>query len=246
MDNPGAIAGFIIGFTCLILAMAITTYVLISRRQKLYSKEWNSSADDARRALSLGREQLFEESHSFTNSWSGSSGPVDVSSTFRHLPSPENPVVNGTDNRLSNTNHTIKGLGKIQFTVAYRSNVQELQISVLRCVELPQLDPALNTVDSYVKLELLPEKRHRVKTRVVRASNSPFFGEAFTMNQIPLGLFKAGSLHFIIVGFDRHSRDSVIGEVVCPLSELNLNLTKEVTLTRDILKRKFSVSLLFK
>lgn len=241
MDNPGAIAGFIIGFTCLILTVAITTYVMIRRRRRLYSREWNSSGDDVRRSLNLGKDQLLDEPHCFTKSLSGFSRPDDSLTSFRHLPSPEKPS-DRNETHSPSANHTVEGLGKIQFTASYSSGAQELQISVLRCVELPNIEPTLSTVDSYVKLELLPEKRHRVKTRVVRNSNNPFFGEVFTMNQIPLGLLKSGSLHFIIVGFDRHSRDSVIGEVVCPLSELNLSLAKEVTVTRDILRRKLSVS----
>lgn len=238
MNKPGAIIGFIVGFTCIALAIAIAVYVLVRRRRRLASRIWNSSWEDTRRTLNLGKEQLLGEPYSFTQLQNG-----ENTNALRHLPSPDKPV-NGVEYASRIPNHTPKGLGKLKFMAAYDSSVQELQVSILHCVDLPILDPTLNTIDSYVKLELLPEKIHRVKTRVVRGSNNPFFGEAFTLNKVPSILLKTGSLHFIIVGFDRHSRDSVIGEIVCPLSDLDLNPSKEVTITREILKRRFSVSFL--
>ncbi|VUZ57274.1 unnamed protein product [Hymenolepis diminuta] len=237
MNNPGAIVGFIIVFTFMVLAIGTTAYVVVRKRRRLADGMWSSTRDDIKRTLNLGKEQLLDEPHSFSSSYNGET----PNNNFRHLPSPDKPV-NEVEHASRTPNHTVKGLGKLQFSASYDNAVQELQISILRCMDLPNLDPTLNTVDSYVKLELLPEKTHRVKTRVVRGSNNPFFGEAFTMNQVPLNLLKAGSLHFIIVGFDRHSKDSLIGEVVCPLSHLDLNLSKEVTITREILKRKFSAS----
>ncbi|VDM33597.1 unnamed protein product [Hydatigera taeniaeformis] len=241
MKHPGATAGFIVAFTFLVLAVGITAYVLIRRRRTIIHGGWNTSRREVHHTINLGKEQLLDEPRSYTQSWAGSSVAGNGLNSLHHLPSPDKPV-SETGVHTSATNHIIKGNGKLQFTVAYDNNIQELQVSILRCVELPQIDSSLNTVDSYVKLELLPEKRHRVKTRVVRGSSNPFYGEVFTMDKVPLSLLKAGSLHFIVVGFDRHSRDSVIGEVVCTLGDLELNLVKEVTVTRDILRRKFSVS----
>ncbi|VDD81503.1 unnamed protein product [Mesocestoides corti] len=236
MGNPGAIAGFIVGFTLLILTVAGATYTLIYKRRRTVCTSRNLSSQDIPRKLNLGKDLLLDEPHSFTRSQSVSSVIGETSS--RHLASPEKPL--NDRNSHSQAVSAVSGLGKIQFAVAYDSVMQELQISVLRCVELPQLDSSLGTVDSYVKMELLPEKIHRVKTRVVRSNRNPFFGEAFTMNRVSLDQLSAASLHFIVVGFDRHSRDSVIGEVVCPLNDLKLSLCKEVTLTKEIMRRKFN------
>lgn len=240
IDNPGAIVGFIVGITCLILIVAITAYTLIRRGRRIFcSSSHHTSSQNVRRALNPNGEQLLEEPHSFTLSWSGSSGIGEGQSSSRHLTSPEQ--LNAAT-PINNDASVVTGLGKIQFTVAYDKSSQDLQVSVLRCIELCQPDANLSTVDSYVKMELLPEKRHRVKTRIVRSTRNPFFGEVFTLSRIPLNQFKAASLHFIVVGFDRHSRDSVIGEVVCPIDDLQLNLSKEVTLTKEIMRRRFHVS----
>nr|CUU97881.1 synaptotagmin [Hymenolepis microstoma] len=237
MDNPGAIVGLIIGFTFVVLAIGTTTYVVVRRRRRLANRMWSSSPEDIGRTLNLGKRQLLDEPHSFSSCYNSES----PNNNFRHLPSP-NKSADRVEFVSRTPNHAIKGLGKLQFSVTYDNTHQELQVSVLRCMDLPNLDHTLNTIDSYVKLELLPEKRHRVKTRVVRGSSDPYFGEAFTMSKVPLIQLKAGSLHFKIFALDQHSRDSLIGEVICPLSELDLNLSKEVTTTREILKRKFSAS----
>jgi Ca2+-dependent lipid-binding protein len=51
--------------------------------------------------------------------------------------------------------------------------------------------------DPYVKLQLLPEKQHKVKTRVMRRTLNPVYDEDFTFygihfNQLPVTL----KLHF--------------------------------------------------
>ncbi|BHF65039.1 negative regulation of dense core granule exocytosis [Sparganum proliferum] len=247
MDRPIAIVALIIGILGLVLLVSGTTYVLVRKRQRRLSG--GGMAD--RRALKLGCG-LLDEPHSFTQSWSGSSGNGEGTGSSRHLATPEKPLLSGNsgfDMRVSpnsnivpgtNGGSTVTGLGRLQFTVSYVTAVQELLVSILRCSDLPASDLLANTLDSYVKLELLPEKRHRVKTRVVRNTQNPFFGEAFTFNRISLDQLRSISLHFFVVGFDCHSRDYLIGEVLCPLSDMQLNMAREVAVTREILKRKFS------
>ena len=48
-----------------------------------------------------------------------------------------------------------------------------LVVTVLRASDLPARDDA--PADPYVKLQLLPEKKHRVKTRVLRRTNNPVY-----------------------------------------------------------------------
>ena len=48
--------------------------------------------------------------------------------------------------------------------------------------------------DPYVKLQLLPEKQHKVKTRVMRRTLNPVYDEDFTFygvhfNQLPVCIF---------------------------------------------------------
>lgn len=97
--------------------------------------------------LKMSGEQLLDEPHSFTQSWSGSSGIGDFSGPSKHIASPDKPY-NGHDSTQDLTSSspksssssgnttTVKGLGKLQFTVSYDSSVQELFVSILRCTDL--------------------------------------------------------------------------------------------------------------
>ena len=54
-------------------------------------------------------------------------------------------------------------------------------------------DERLFYSDPYVKLQLLPEKQHKVKTRVLRRTQNPVYDEDFTFygvnfNQLPVGI----------------------------------------------------------
>ncbi len=160
--------------------------------------------------------------------------------------------LNFASNSAQKSSPTTKpSLGTLQFSVSYVSASQELRVTVIRASDLPVPTSAVEAassssgagaVDSYVKLELLPEKRQRVKTRVVRQQTSPQFAETFTFAGLSPMQLRATSLHFLVVGFDRHSRDSLIGELLCSLADLQLNVTPEVTITGEISRRSFNVS----
>ena len=62
---------------------------------------------------------------------------------------------------------------------------------VNRCENLPAKDSTAKSSDPYVKLQLLPEKQHKVKTRVMRRTLNPVYDEDFTFygihfNQLPV------------------------------------------------------------
>ena len=70
-------------------------------------------------------------------------------------------------------------------------------MTVVKCEDLPVKDTTLMTCDPYVKLQLLPDKQQRVKTRVLRHTRQPVYDEDFTFygiqpNQIEVS---ATSLH---------------------------------------------------
>ena len=162
-----------------------------------------------------------------------------------------------------------------------------MNINVVQCRGLPARDSNVGSSDPYVKLQILPDKHHKVKTRVLRRTQHPVYDEDFTFygigeNQlqvclqvslaVPLPwqltlcssfcLFKQSlTLHFVVLSFDRYSRDDVIGEVLLPVCEAlesatatdatldpetNIGNQSDAVLVRDIAPRslKVSVSLL--
>lgn len=132
-------------------------------------------------------------------------------------------------------------LGNMSFSVEYDSQKTALLVTILRVTDLPPRDPNAGGCDPYIKLQLLPEKKHKCKTRVLRKTLNPVYDETFTFYGIPQNLLQNITLHFVILSFDRFSRDEIIGEVIYPLSGVQVD-QKEVSLSKEIMPRYLKVS----
>ncbi|EDW59523.1 synaptotagmin-4 [Drosophila virilis] len=148
-------------------------------------------------------------------------------------------------------------LGTIYFKLRYLAERNALMVSIIRCRGLPCKGGAGGTgdiptgmngrtqaaTDPYVKLQLLPDKQHKVKTRVVRNTRNPVYDEDFTFYGLNMNDLQNMSLHFVILSFDRYSRDDVIGEVVCPLSSIEIgDISKEaLSISKEIQPRSLKI-----
>lgn len=130
----------------------------------------------------------------------------------------------------------ITKLGTLHFAVDYDKQKTALVVTILRACDLPAKDPNVGSSDPYVKLQLLPEKRHKVKTRVLRKTLNPLYDEIFTFYGIDYNQLQAITLHFVALSFDRFSRDDIIGEVIYPLAGVDVSC-QEVTLCKEISPR---------
>uniref|UniRef100_A0A8C4N535 Synaptotagmin XIb n=1 Tax=Eptatretus burgeri TaxID=7764 RepID=A0A8C4N535_EPTBU len=128
-------------------------------------------------------------------------------------------------------------LGKLLFSVEYNFSKKALVVNIEEARGLPIVDERTASADPYIKMTILPEKKHKVKTRVLRRTLDPTFDETFTFYGIPLGQLQGLVLHFLVLSFDRFSRDDVIGEVMVSLVGLDLSNGERVSLSRDIIKR---------
>uniref|UniRef100_UPI00398EDAA9 synaptotagmin-11-like n=1 Tax=Pristiophorus japonicus TaxID=55135 RepID=UPI00398EDAA9 len=127
-------------------------------------------------------------------------------------------------------------LGAVNFAVDYNFPKKALVVTIQEAHGLPVMDETTQTSDPYIKVTILPEKKHRVKTRVLRKTLHPLFNETFTFYGIPYNQLHELTLHFLVLSFDRFSRDDVIGEVMVPLAGIDPGSGK-VQLTQEILKR---------
>jgi len=75
-----------------------------------------------------------------------------------------------------------------------------------------------SNLNPYVKLRILPDNQHRVKTRVLRGTRNPFFDETFTMYGISEANINNYSLYLAVLAFDRYGRDLILGEAVYSLA----------------------------
>ncbi|XP_044130335.1 synaptotagmin-11 isoform X2 [Bufo gargarizans] len=127
-------------------------------------------------------------------------------------------------------------LGALTISVDYNFPKKALVVTIQEAHGLPVMDEHSHGSDPYVKMTILPDKKHRVKTRVLRKTLDPVFDETFTFYGIPYSQLQDLVLHFLVLSFDRFSRDDVIGEVMVPLSGVDPS-TGRVQITRDIVRR---------
>lgn len=134
-------------------------------------------------------------------------------------------------------------LGKLFFTVKYSFEKNALIVTVNKCTNLPAKDTANNTSDPYVKLQLLPEKQHKVKTRVLRRTLNPVYDEDFTFYGVNFNQLPILTLHFVVLSFDRYSRDDVVGEVMLEMESLDLKDSEvnPLSLIREISPRSMKL-----
>lgn len=128
------------------------------------------------------------------------------------------------------------GLGTLHFSLEYQPEKKAFIVHIKEAHGLTPTDEQSLTSDPYIKLTLLPEKKHRVKTRVLRKTLDPAFDETFSFYGISLARVSELSLHFMVLSFDRFSRDEVIGETLVPLTGIDLSEGR-ILMSREIIKR---------
>jgi len=134
-------------------------------------------------------------------------------------------------------------LGMLHCTIRYSFDKNALVVTVNSCENLPAKDSTAKSSDPYVKLQLLPEKQHKVKTRVMRRTLNPVYDEDFTFYGIHFNQLPALTLHFVVLSFDRYSRDDVIGEVMLDLDALDLSNSDNnpLPISREITPRSYKL-----
>ncbi|XP_071766693.1 synaptotagmin-11a [Centroberyx gerrardi] len=135
-----------------------------------------------------------------------------------------------------NTNTPPTTLGTLILAVDYNFPKKALVVTIVGAQGLPAVDEQAGSSDPYVKMTILPEKKHRVKTRVLRKTLEPVFDETFTFYGIAYSSLADLTLHFLVLSFDRYARDDVIGEAAVPLAGLDPS-TGRVHISQNITKR---------
>uniref|UniRef100_A0A667XHP8 Synaptotagmin XIa n=1 Tax=Myripristis murdjan TaxID=586833 RepID=A0A667XHP8_9TELE len=132
-------------------------------------------------------------------------------------------------------------MGTLVLAVDYNFPKKALVVTIVGAHGLPVMDELAGSSDPYVKMIILPEKKHRVKTRVLRKTLEPLFDETFTFYGIDYGSLPNLILYFLVLSFDRYAHDDVIGEVSVPLAGVDPR-TGQVHISQNITKRHIQVS----
>ena len=112
-------------------------------------------------------------------------------------------------------------LGKLKYSVCYMQEKNELQVSIIKAIDLFH-EISDSPPSSFVKVSLLPQRFCWQKTKIIQATINPVFNETFVISGFSHERFSNYTLLISVVnavtprvGF---YGDHVIGEVYVPLS----------------------------
>ncbi|XP_037083760.1 synaptotagmin-1-like [Pollicipes pollicipes] len=118
--------------------------------------------------------------------------------------------------------------GSLGFCLRYDVTRQHLTVRVVGARHLPA-KIRKGSADAYVKVCVLPEKKQKYTTRVVRNTQDPTFNEEFVF-ALRRAHLDHKALRLTVCDYDKFSRRLVLGHVVFPLSRANISsrLTADV------------------
>ncbi|XP_044738985.1 synaptotagmin-7 isoform X2 [Chrysoperla carnea] len=115
-----------------------------------------------------------------------------------------------------------ENVGQIHFSLEYDFQNTTLILRILQGKDLPAKDLS-GTSDPYVRVTLLPDKKHRLETKIKRRTLNPRWNETFYFEGFPIQKLQSRVLHLHVFDYDRFSRDDSIGEVFLPLCQVDLS-----------------------
>ncbi|XP_031425564.1 synaptotagmin-7b isoform X2 [Clupea harengus] len=115
----------------------------------------------------------------------------------------------------------VEKLGRIQFSLGYNFQDSTLTVKILKGQDLPAKDFS-GTSDPFVKIYLLPDKKHKLETKVKRKNLNPHWNETFLFEGFPYEKVVQRELYLQVLDYDRFSRNDPIGEVSIPLNKVDL------------------------
>ncbi|XP_056015084.1 synaptotagmin-7-like isoform X2 [Ostrea edulis] len=113
-------------------------------------------------------------------------------------------------------------LGRLHVGLSYDFQSLTLTLKVIQATGLVAKD-FTGTSDPYVKILLLPDKRHKLVTKVKKKNLNPRWNESFLFEGWPHNKLLEKTIYLQVIDYDRFSRDDPIGETYIPLNEVDLS-----------------------
>uniref|UniRef100_A0A0K0FEM9 C2 domain-containing protein n=1 Tax=Strongyloides venezuelensis TaxID=75913 RepID=A0A0K0FEM9_STRVS len=101
--------------------------------------------------------------------------------------------------------------GTLTFLLRYDFIHRVLMVHVMRANGLLIGDRSI--LDPYIKMYLLPERRHHCKTRIIKKNVDPEYNEMFSFD-VQYNNLSSRMLQFTVYSFDRFTRHGLIGNVI--------------------------------
>ena len=123
-------------------------------------------------------------------------------------------------------------LGRVWFNLQYDSSAESLAVTLVKARNLSPRGKTAKTCDPFVKLHILcPEEKNVSQSKCKRKTRRPNFDEMFYFN-LPVSELERCTLRLSVYDGYRASQQTVVGEVLFPLNELDIN--QKVELWRDL------------
>lgn len=185
-------------------------------------------------ASNLHKSSSFNNNNNNTNTKQDSSSAMKSLMKFRSSSNNNNnedtndPDSKSMGKKSRNSNNKMTDepqLGRIKFKLDYDFNTSILTVNLLEGRDLAAMD-LCGSSDPYVKVFLLPDKRHYEKTKVHKKTLNPQFNETFQF-QIGYADLINRTLLLMVYDHDRFSRHDTIGQATIPMDSLDLSVTRE-------------------
>lgn len=111
--------------------------------------------------------------------WHGAAETAPSKASATHDPFFPLPQLSpGSEDDEGHDGSSRENLGRIQFSVGYNFQESTLTVKIMKAQELPAKDFS-GTSDPFVKIYLLPDKKHKLETKVKRKNLNPHWNETF-------------------------------------------------------------------
>lgn len=123
-------------------------------------------------------------------------------------------------------------LGRIWFNLEYDKSAESLAVTLVKARNLSPRGKTMKACDPFVKLHILcPEEKYVSQSKSKRKTRRPNFDEMFYFN-LSVSELQEGTLRLSVHDGYRASQQTVVGEVLFPLNELNTE--HKIELWRDL------------
>lgn len=120
-------------------------------------------------------------------------------------------------------------VGTIELSIIYNSLHQQLRVTIIKATGLKvKLNNEKNTINPYVKISLLPGRKHKQRSQIKRKTFNPQFDQILVLRRVSLDLLSRSLLYVSVNDFDHILKHDLIGEAFIPLndnSKLHGNIT---------------------
>ncbi|CAB3402231.1 unnamed protein product [Caenorhabditis bovis] len=119
-----------------------------------------------------------------------------------------------------------KNYGNIHFRLEYDFEQAKLSVTILKAYDLPAMDRN-GMSDPYIKVFVLPERKQKFETKIIRNTLNPVYNETFQFS-IPFNELHSKTLMLVVYDYDRLSKDDKMGQLSLPLESVDFGTTTDI------------------